>query len=43
VGLCIAILVIVNNYLWYGSYWYYGSATVVYNRCYMQTSSSQGE
>ncbi|KAL4425015.1 hypothetical protein ABPG77_001793 [Micractinium sp. CCAP 211/92] len=45
-GLCIAILVIVNQYLWYGSYCYYTGGfytCYAYNRCYMQTSSSQSD
>ncbi|KAL4422263.1 hypothetical protein ABPG75_008460 [Micractinium tetrahymenae] len=45
-GLCIAILVIVNQYLWYGAYCYYVSGFYTcysHNRCYMQTSSSQSD
>ncbi|PSC67314.1 annexin A7 isoform X2 isoform B [Micractinium conductrix] len=50
VGLCVAILIIVNQYLWYGSYcyWLYVGGNQIYtclsyNRCYMQTEDSQGD
>ncbi|KAI3424714.1 hypothetical protein D9Q98_008103 [Chlorella vulgaris] len=40
-GCSIAILVIVNAYLWYTSYYYGGGFAVYSNACYMQTPDSQ--